>query len=118
MASVYARQLGATVKALRSRLGLSQDAAAKAMGTNQSTVSRIERGDSEPSLRDLYALAQFFGVTAAELLSGVQEDRIPVVSIARSVTCEECGVITAGLTAELAHQARADHIREHLAASP
>lgn len=118
MASVYARQLGANVRALRTHLGLSQDAAARAMGSDQSTVSRIERGDAEPSLRHLYTLAEFFGVTVADLLGDVAAERIPIVSIMRSVACEECGPIGVGLTTEEAHQVRADHIRKHLAASP
>lgn len=45
------------------RTGLSQEALAAELGTTANTVSRWETATYQPSLRDLDALARFFGVS-------------------------------------------------------
>lgn len=51
------KALGARVKAVRSRAGLTQAGLAEAAGVSDETVSRIERGAYEPAVSTLVALA-------------------------------------------------------------
>jgi transcriptional regulator with XRE-family HTH domain len=119
MASIYARQLGETVKARRVQLGLTQQDLAEAIGKkHKAAVCRLEAGQSESVLPDLYVLAAALRVNVVDLLSGAAGKAAPPVSITCSVTCRDCGAVDSGLNAERARQVRADHIREHLAASP
>jgi transcriptional regulator with XRE-family HTH domain len=62
------QEVGAYIKELRSRRGLSQDDLGRLLGVPQSTVSRIETGDRAIGGRELAALSREFGVTTSELL--------------------------------------------------
>lgn len=57
----------ATLKRLRASSGLSQPDLAKQTGIPQTTLSRWETGESEPGLRGLATLAQFFGISTDTL---------------------------------------------------
>lgn len=48
-----------TFTAARKRLGLDQKAMAEALGISQASLSRIERGQQEPSGRVVLALQRF-----------------------------------------------------------
>jgi len=60
--------LGARIRALRQKRGMTQGALATAAGTSQSYVADIEADRSEPSLRALRAIADALGVQPWELL--------------------------------------------------
>lgn len=59
--------VGRRIRELRSVFnsgsGLSQEALAEQLGTTANTISRWETATYQPSLRDLDALARFFGVS-------------------------------------------------------
>lgn len=61
--------IGARVREIRLRLGMTQDQLASAIKTSKSTVCRIERGDpgSQP-LHTLSRLADVFGVALADIV--------------------------------------------------
>ena len=47
---------------------MTQEFVAEALGVSRQTVSKWERGLSDPSTTNLMALAKLFGTTAEELL--------------------------------------------------
>lgn len=51
------------LKELRKERGLGQIALAAALGVGKSSISLWERGESEPTLSNLVAVAQYFDVT-------------------------------------------------------
>ncbi|WP_235593855.1 helix-turn-helix domain-containing protein [Rhodococcus ruber] len=63
--------------AARRRQGLSQTLVAARMGTSQSAVARLERGDLDPRLSTLERYAQAVGVDGHENLTvrGQENDR-------------------------------------------
>lgn len=60
------------LKAMRKEEKLSQSEIADAVGTTQKSVSKWENKKTEPSIDDLWKLADFFGVTI-DLLCGRAE---------------------------------------------
>ena len=62
---------GERVRSLRHSSGLSQDALADVCGLARTYVGGIERGERNPSLRNIARLALALGVSLAELLQGV-----------------------------------------------
>ena len=62
---------GERVRSLRHLSGLSQEALADCCGLDRTYVGGIERGERNPSLRNISRLALALGVTLAELLHGV-----------------------------------------------
>ena len=56
-----------TIRQLREEHGMSQAELARALGINQITVYKWERGDHEPRASQLRALAQAFGVSMDEI---------------------------------------------------
>ena len=63
-----ARTMAATLKRLRGRRGLTQQALAVRAGVSLGYVSRLEIGRHDPKLSTLRKLARALGVPAAELL--------------------------------------------------
>lgn len=59
---------GTQLKTLRIRRGLQQSQVAEAVGVSASAIGAYERGQREPTLALLVALADFFGVSADVLL--------------------------------------------------
>lgn len=70
----FARELGLSLERHRHAAGLSQEAVAYAAGLSRYTYQKFERGESmpgtpsNPSLRNVMALAQILGATLEELL--------------------------------------------------
>jgi len=62
---------GERVRLLRHSSGLSQEALADVCGLDRTYVGGIERGERNPSLRNIARLALALGVSLAELLQGV-----------------------------------------------
>jgi len=62
------RTLGETLKAHRTRCGMTQEFVAEKLGVSRQAVSKWESGASDPSTANLLALAKLYGVSAEELL--------------------------------------------------
>jgi transcriptional regulator with XRE-family HTH domain len=67
IAATPARELSVNVVLLRARTGLSQMALCKRAGISRDTLSRIERGEADPTLSILEKLATALGVTVPDL---------------------------------------------------
>lgn len=66
------RTLGETLKAHRTSCQMTQEFEAEALGVSRQTVSKWENGSADPSTTNLLALAELYGVTAEDLLRGVE----------------------------------------------
>ena len=66
------RSLGEALKAHRARCGMTQEFVAQSLGVSRQAVSKWESGASDPSTVNLLALARLYGVSADELLRGVE----------------------------------------------
>ena len=66
------RTLGATLKEHRTRCRMTQEFEAEALGVSRQTVSKWENGSADPSTTNLLALAKLYGVSAEELIRGVE----------------------------------------------
>ena len=58
------------LKKLRKQNKLTQRALAEALHISQTSVSKYERGESEPDLAMVIEMADFFGVTGDEFIRG------------------------------------------------
>ncbi|MBN9615424.1 MAG: helix-turn-helix transcriptional regulator [Acidobacteriales bacterium] len=72
MASDICIALGERIRDLRSTRGWRQIDLAEEAGIHENYVSDLELGRKEICLRSLQTLARAFGMTTAELLSGVE----------------------------------------------
>jgi len=70
---VYVLVIGKTIAALRERHGKTQTQLAKDAGLTQSTLSRIESGDTQPDAASLRRLAGSLELTVPELTSKVEQ---------------------------------------------
>jgi transcriptional regulator with XRE-family HTH domain len=70
------QDLGARIKVLREERAMTQAALGKAMGVDQSTVSRIEDGARAITAGELAAVSSAFGVTVGTLFT---EDAAPAL---------------------------------------
>jgi transcriptional regulator with XRE-family HTH domain len=59
---------GNRLRALRARVGVSQDDLARATNVHPTAIGRIERGAREPRLTTILRLADGLGVTPGELV--------------------------------------------------
>ncbi len=59
---------GSNLRALRAERRISQAALAKAVGVTQQAVSEWESGNMEPTLSNLWALADFFEISVDVLI--------------------------------------------------
>jgi transcriptional regulator with XRE-family HTH domain len=78
MASRYEadrKMLGKRIRDLRESRGLRQTDVAEIMETDAGSVSRVENGKRDPSLRQLRRLARRFGLSPGQLLDGPTEGR-------------------------------------------
>ena len=58
------------LKTLRKKNKLTQRADAEALHISQTSVSKYERGESEPDLEMVIKMSDFFGVTIDEFIRG------------------------------------------------
>ena len=65
-------RFGTTVRALRARLGVSQEELAERSGLHRTYVGSVERGERNVSLRNICRLAWALGVDPNELLKGIE----------------------------------------------
>ena len=66
------RTLSETLKDHRTRCKMTQEFVAQSLGVSRQAVSKWESGASDPSTVNLLALARLYGVSADELLRGVE----------------------------------------------
>lgn len=66
------KSLGETIKTFRMERNMTQEFVAGELGVSRQAVSKWESGASDPSTSNLLALARLFGVSAEELLRGVE----------------------------------------------
>ena len=64
------RRLALALRTQREALHLTQERAAERIGIHPVTYARIERGEFNPTLATLCAIADAFGVDLGKLLSG------------------------------------------------
>ena len=69
--SVVRKSLGEALKEYRVRCQMTQEFVAEHLGVSRQAVSKWENGTSDPSTSNLLALAQLYGVDAADLLREV-----------------------------------------------
>lgn len=62
------RQVGARIKEIRQHIGLTQAEVAEKLGIAKQSVTNYESGKTDPSIRNLIALATVLGVTTDYLL--------------------------------------------------
>lgn len=65
---------GVLVRARRTAAGFSQEELADRCRLDRTYISGIERGVRNPSLTALFALAQGFGITLADLLASLEQE--------------------------------------------
>ena len=72
--------LGKTIARLRKEKGLTQAKFADLIHVTQGAISQWETGRTSPDVQQMFILADFFGITVAELSSGTfaQEKKEPV----------------------------------------
>lgn len=70
--SIIKKSLGEALKAHRTRCKMTQEFVAETIGVSRQAVSKWERGDSDPSTSNLFALAKLFGISVEELLQEVE----------------------------------------------
>ena len=63
---------GSALRAARLELGLSQEKFAYKVGLDRTYIGGIERGERNPSLRNIWKLAEALGVTPSDLLADAQ----------------------------------------------
>ena len=76
--AVSSERLGARMRELRGRLGLTLDALAGRSGVSRAMISKLERGEKNPTLVVAAKLAEGLGVTLSQLV-GIEERREVVV---------------------------------------
>jgi transcriptional regulator with XRE-family HTH domain len=78
VAAVSSEQLGGRVKELRGRRGLTLEALAGRSGVSRAMISKLERGEKNPTLVVAAKLSEGLGVTLSQLV-GMEERREVVV---------------------------------------
>jgi transcriptional regulator with XRE-family HTH domain len=63
-------ETGNRIKSLRIEKGLSQEEIGKKLNLDQGTISKMERGESEPTAKTLRMLREIFGVNTDWILTG------------------------------------------------
>ena len=62
------KAFGGALRAARNKMGLSQERFALQVGLDRTYVGGIERGERNPSLRNIWKLAEALGVSPSDLL--------------------------------------------------
>jgi len=75
--STLSKQLGACIRDLRLDIGLSQVEFGEKCGFYQTYLSRVERGQANPTINALEVIANGLGMTVFELFDRVSEQMPP-----------------------------------------
>jgi transcriptional regulator with XRE-family HTH domain len=65
-------QFASNLRRLRQAAGLTQDGLGRAVMMDGAEISRYERGERDPQLRNMVRLARGLGVTVAELVADIE----------------------------------------------
>ena len=65
------RTIGEALKEQRMAKNMTQEFVAESLGVSRQAVSKWERGTSDPSTSNLFALAKLYGVSVEELTRGI-----------------------------------------------
>lgn len=76
--SRLSKQLGACIRALRLDTGLSQVEFGEKCGFYQTYLSRVERGQANPTINALEVIANSLDMTIFDLFEKVKEQTVPV----------------------------------------
>jgi len=68
---------GAKIRTFRLKLGISQEELAARCGLDRAYVGGIERGERNPSLKNIGIIANALGVPLAELFGSVRRSDLP-----------------------------------------
>jgi transcriptional regulator with XRE-family HTH domain len=71
VASKLTRDIGKTIRTLREKLNLSQEAFADMAGLHRTYIGSLERGERNPSIETLSRVARALSVPLKDLFSGV-----------------------------------------------
>ncbi|MBI2600483.1 helix-turn-helix transcriptional regulator [Candidatus Daviesbacteria bacterium] len=77
-------ELGAKIRQLRIERGKSQEALGVALSRTHATISDIERGKTDVTVRDLYVIANFLDVPVTEFLSIEERNSVAHPSFVQS----------------------------------
>jgi len=72
-----AAAFGARVREQRQRIGISQETLAELSGIHWTALGKIERGQRNPSLRNIIKIASGLDVDAGLLVTGLTSDMLP-----------------------------------------
>lgn len=72
MSAVNQQRFGQNVRGRRQELGLSQEDLAHRAGMHFTAISKLERGEREPRLHTIVAVAAALDATPAQLLDGIE----------------------------------------------
>ena len=70
------KAFGDTIRFFRSELGISQEELANRSGFHRTYIGQVERGERNPSLRNIEIFSKTFGITLDELFLKCEELRI------------------------------------------
>ena len=68
---IIIKSLSEVLRENRTRCTMTQEFVAETLGVSRQAVSKWENGTSEPSTSNLLALAKLYGISAEELLRGI-----------------------------------------------
>lgn len=71
--SLYGYILGSTIAQLREKKGWTQGELGRMVGMTQSSISRIEKGQSSPDANQVRVIARAFGMSATDFTSIVED---------------------------------------------
>jgi transcriptional regulator with XRE-family HTH domain len=101
----FEKNLGSKIRIARQRAGLTQEELAARVARTPESISNIERGQQEPSIKTVQSLARELGVPVAEFFeddergSGTNEQRIEMEfrlrDLARELTDRDLAVAVA-----------------------
>ena len=69
---IVRKSLSEMLKENRTRCKMTQEFVAETIGVSRQAVSKWENGTSEPNTSNLVALAKLYGISAEDLLKGVE----------------------------------------------
>ncbi len=69
---IVRKSLSELLKENRTRCKMTQEFVAESIGVSRQAVSKWENGTSEPNTSNLVALAKLYGISAEDLLKGVE----------------------------------------------
>lgn len=87
--AVYGERLGARIKELRRRRGLTLEDLAERAGVSRAMISKVERGEKNPTLVVTAKVAEGVGVTISELLRVEERREIVVIPRERRMTVRD-----------------------------